>query len=47
MPVFYYKEWKSEWNHLDLDDSVSHPKLDVLYHPTLDDSKHDCKSSKK
>ena len=25
---------------------LSHPKLDVLYNPLLDDSEHACKSSK-
>ena len=25
---------------------LSHPKLDVLYYPLLDDSEHACKSSK-
>ena len=29
-----------------LDDPVSHPKMDVLYYSTLDDSQHACKSSK-
>ena len=32
------------WNHPNLDDSVSHLKVGVLYNPNLDNSEHACKS---